>query len=118
MGDLKLLPERFQKKNKDVNVEVSATCVCITHCGNFVVVGYSTGHVDRFVCNYFLFWNGIYCVVFRFNIQSGLWRCAYGKTKAHSAPVRGVATDCLNQIVATGGTDGKVKFWPFKYKGM
>lgn len=49
MGDLKLLPERFNKKNKDVNLEVCATCVCITHCGNFVVIGYSTGHVDRFV---------------------------------------------------------------------
>lgn len=53
----------------------------------------------------------------RFNIQSGLWRCAYGKTKAHSTPVRGVATDCLNQIVVTGGMDAKVKFWPFKYRG-
>lgn len=48
MGDLKLLPKRFQNKNKDLDVEVTATCVCITHCGNFVVVGYSTGHVDRF----------------------------------------------------------------------
>lgn len=49
MGELKLLPERFQKKNKDADLVVSATCVCITHCGNFVVIGYSTGHVDRFV---------------------------------------------------------------------
>lgn len=49
MGELKLIPERFQKKNKDLDVEVSATCVSITHCGNFVIVGYSTGHVDRFV---------------------------------------------------------------------
>lgn len=54
---------------------------------------------------------------YRFNIQSGLWRCAYGKSKAHSSPIRGVATDCLNQVVVSGGLDAKVKFWPFKYKG-
>lgn len=47
MGDLKLLPERFQKKNMDCNIEVVATCLTISHCGNFVVIGYSTGHVDR-----------------------------------------------------------------------
>lgn len=47
MGDLKLLPERFQKKKIDINIEVVATCLTISHCGNFVIVGYSTGHVDR-----------------------------------------------------------------------
>lgn len=47
MGDLKLLPERFQKKNIDINISVAATCVTLTHCGNFVIIGYSTGHVDR-----------------------------------------------------------------------
>lgn len=47
MGQLKLLPERFQKKNKDVNLEVVASCLSLSHCGNFVIVGYSTGHVDR-----------------------------------------------------------------------
>lgn len=47
MGDLKLLPERFEKKNKDNSFNIVATCVCLTRCGNFVLVGYSTGHVDR-----------------------------------------------------------------------
>lgn len=47
MGDLKLLPERFQKKNMEVNVQIVATCLCLSHCGNFVVIGYSNGHVDR-----------------------------------------------------------------------
>lgn len=53
MGELKLLPERFHNKNRDLDLEVLATCVCITHCGNFVVIGYSTGHVDRFTCRRF-----------------------------------------------------------------
>ena len=35
-------------------------CVDITACGNFVVIGYDTGHVDRF------------------NLQSGLARGSYG----------------------------------------
>lgn len=98
MGQLKLLPERFQKKNKDVNLEVTATCLCLSHCGNFVIVGYSTGHVDRF------------------NMQSGIWRDSYGNQKAHNNPVRGVTSDTLNQIVVTGG-GCKVKFWRFKCKG-
>lgn len=38
MGDLKLVPNQFQNKVKtDFNVE--ATCICLTHCGNFVIIG-------------------------------------------------------------------------------
>ncbi|KAJ8984723.1 hypothetical protein NQ317_004987 [Molorchus minor] len=99
MGDLKLLPECFRKKNKDPGLDVTATCLCLTHCGNFVVIGYSTGHVHRF------------------NMQSGLWRDAYGKPKAHERPTRGVATDSLNQITITGDSEGNIKFWRFKNKG-
>lgn len=49
MGELKLLPERFYKKNKSSQGfrDVAATSLCLTHCGNFVLVGYNTGHVDR-----------------------------------------------------------------------
>lgn len=47
MGDLKLLPERFHKKNLKNMWDVEATCLCLTQCGNFVIVGYNTGHVDR-----------------------------------------------------------------------
>lgn len=51
-------------------------------------------------------------------MQSGLWRGAYGKPKAHDAWVRGVAADGLNQVTITGGSDGLVKFWLFKETGM
>lgn len=38
MGDLKLVPEKFHNKNRtDFNSE--ATCICLTHCGNFVIIG-------------------------------------------------------------------------------
>lgn len=97
MGDLKLHPERLHRK-KNVSHSVTATCLCMTHCGNFVCIGYTDGYVDRF------------------NVQSGIWRCSYGKPTAHDGTVRGVTTDCLNQIMVSGGSDNTIKFWKFKDK--
>lgn len=95
MGDLKLLPERF-KSNSNF---VTATTLCLTRCGNFVVIGYSTGHVERF------------------NIQSGIHRASYGdESGAHEGPVKGVMVDDLNQTLITAGKDAKIKFWDFKPK--
>lgn len=99
MGELKLLPERFNPKKSQLKVKAVATCLCLTSCGNFVLVGYSSGHVDRF------------------NIQSGIHRGSYGHPCAHAGSVRGVATDNLNQIVVTGGSDALIRFWPFKSPG-
>ncbi|KAK2587602.1 hypothetical protein KPH14_003729 [Odynerus spinipes] len=94
MGDHKLLPERFRN-----NPNATATSLCLTKCGNFVVIGYNTGHVDRF------------------NVQSGIHRASYGnEQEAHKGPVRGVMVDALNQTVITAGRDGLVKFWDFKPK--
>lgn len=40
MGELKLVPEQFHNKNRtDFNAE--ATCIHLTHCGNFVIIGES-----------------------------------------------------------------------------
>lgn len=50
-------------------------------------------------------------------MQSGLWRDNYGDPSAHMSAVRGVSIDGLNKIVISGGSDGKIKFWPFKCKG-
>ncbi|XP_063221532.1 WD repeat-containing protein 36 [Bacillus rossius redtenbacheri] len=99
MGDLKLLPERFDSVESKSQSKVTATCVCLSQCGNFVVVGYSSGHADRF------------------NIQSGVHRGSYGKPRAHEGPVRGVASDSLNQVVITGGSDCLVKFFHFNPAG-
>lgn len=38
MGELRLVPEKYQNKNRtDFNAE--ATCISLTHCGNFVIIG-------------------------------------------------------------------------------
>lgn len=38
MGKLKLIPEQFHNKRRtDFNSE--ATCVCLTQCGNFAIIG-------------------------------------------------------------------------------
>ncbi|XP_076347675.1 WD repeat-containing protein 36 [Tachypleus tridentatus] len=91
MGQHKLLHKRFQGQKG-----VVALCVNMSSCGNFVFIGYNTGHVDKF------------------NIQSGIHRESYGKDKAHDASVRGISTDGLNQIVISGASDRFLKFWKFK----
>ncbi|KAL1123325.1 hypothetical protein AAG570_002411 [Ranatra chinensis] len=95
MGDHRLLPERWANITK-ATLNVTATSVAMTNCGNFVLIGYSSGHVDRF------------------NIQSGIHRCEYGAPKAHKNAVRGLIVDPLNQIVITGCSGGLIKFWNFR----
>ncbi|KAM7368489.1 hypothetical protein PAMP_012830 [Pampus punctatissimus] len=74
-----------------------STAVDITSCGNYAVIGSSRGRVDVY------------------NLQSGLHRGCYGvDEKAHSGVVRGVATDTLNQLTFTAGSDWLLKFWRFK----
>lgn len=59
MGDLKLVPEQYQNKNRtDFNVE--ATCISLTHCGNFVIIGKMAQdkhsmHFEKSKINYFFF---------------------------------------------------------------
>ncbi|KAJ8674862.1 hypothetical protein QAD02_010648 [Eretmocerus hayati] len=92
MGEHKLLPEKFK-----FDMNVTATTLALTQCGNFVVIGYNNGSVERF------------------NIQSGLHRASYGiAQKAHDGPVKGITIDSLNVFVITAGRDAKVKIWPFK----
>ncbi|KAL7728122.1 hypothetical protein ACLKA6_002260 [Drosophila palustris] len=98
MGEHRLVPEQFQNKNRS-NFQSETTSIILTTCGNFVIIGYSSGDVERF------------------NIQSGLHRGSYGAPgPAHDAAVRGLASDNLNQVVVSGCTKGLVKFWMFKGK--
>jgi len=96
MGELKLLHDRF-KETSELRA-ASATCLALSVCGNFVVIGYSSGHVDRF------------------NIQSGIHRGSYQikDRPAHKNPLRGVATDGLNQRVVTADSKGVAKVWRLK----
>ncbi|XP_023323395.1 WD repeat-containing protein 36 [Eurytemora carolleeae] len=100
MGELKLVHDRF-KSDKSLK-HAKATCLCLSACGNFAIIGYSSGHVDRF------------------NIQSGLHRGEFnhGSHPAHKNPLRGVASDQLNQQVISGDSAGILKFWRFKSKEM
>ncbi|XP_028418818.1 WD repeat-containing protein 36-like [Dendronephthya gigantea] len=81
----------------EVNDSV-ALCATISSCGNFTIIGHSSGHVDIY------------------NIQSGLHRGSLGQGKAHEGIVRGVVIDGLNQQIITASSDKSVKFWHFKSK--
>ncbi|XP_017774873.1 PREDICTED: WD repeat-containing protein 36 [Nicrophorus vespilloides] len=91
MGDLRIKPYKLHDEDRG-----HATAISLSHCGNFVLIGYNSGYVQRF------------------NVQSGLFRASYGKPKAHKSFVRGVCCDILNQVVMTGGNDGYIKFFSFK----
>lgn len=97
MGAHKLEPERF---HRDRALHVHASAVDITSCGNFAVVGLSSGHVDVY------------------NMQSGLHRGHYGEEKAHDGPVRGVCVDGLNQRTVSVGADRLLKIWTFTSKKL
>ncbi|ESO94510.1 hypothetical protein LOTGIDRAFT_215492 [Lottia gigantea] len=94
MGKHKFKHERFDNE-PSLYKNVTATAVNITLCGNFVLIGYSSGHVDKY------------------NLQSGIYRGSYGIDKAHSCSIRGVVVDGLNQQTITAGSDGSLKFWKF-----
>nr|XP_025147926.1 WD repeat-containing protein 36 isoform X2 [Bubalus bubalis] len=76
----------------------TATAVDITSCGNFAVIGLSSGAVDVY------------------NMQSGIHRGSFGRDQAHKGSVRGVAVDGLNQLTITAGSEGVLRFWNFKNK--
>lgn len=80
-----------------------ATAICMTSCGNFVLVGYSSGHIDKY------------------NIQSGIHRGELVDNEkgirngAHSnTEIRGIVTDSLNKLIVTGDAIGMLKFWKFE----
>jgi U3 small nucleolar RNA-associated protein 21 len=93
----------------------SATAVALSRCGNFAIVGYADGRVDRY------------------NMQSGAHRCAYVRrgeaveggaatarpppppsSPAHSGPVVGVASDAGNTRAVTASEDGFLAVWAFR----
>uniref|UniRef100_A0A1A9WSG0 Small-subunit processome Utp21 domain-containing protein n=1 Tax=Glossina brevipalpis TaxID=37001 RepID=A0A1A9WSG0_9MUSC len=96
MGDHYLIPEKFHNENR-TDFIIETTCITLTHCGNFAIIGYSTGDVEKF------------------NIQSGQHRGSYGNP-GHTAAVRGIITDNLNQMVVSGCSSGLLKFWCFREK--
>lgn len=90
MGEHKLLHERFRDKTIR---RVTGTCVELSICGNFVIIGYDSGHLDKY------------------NIQSGIYRGTFGTPVAHEDGVRDVVADGLNKFVVSGGENGELKWW-------
>lgn len=90
-------------KNKMVNPAIkpaaSAKCVALSACGNFSILGFADGRLEKY------------------NMQSGFLRGGFGEKKnkktgerdRHTTPVMGVAVDGLNRIVMSGAFDGIVK---------
>lgn len=73
-------------------------CVASSPCGNFVVVGYASGHIELF------------------NIQSGIHRGTFGTTEspAHRGQVRSIAVNSSCSLVYSAGSDGILRFWNFQ----
>lgn len=98
MGKYKFCHDRF--KSDVAEHSVTATAVDISSCGNFGLIGYSSGHIDLY------------------NMQSGLHRGSIGEPQAHKCTVRGISIDGLNQKVVSAGASGVIKFWRFKNKQL
>uniref|UniRef100_A0A8C5B1B7 Small-subunit processome Utp21 domain-containing protein n=1 Tax=Gadus morhua TaxID=8049 RepID=A0A8C5B1B7_GADMO len=95
MGKHRLAPPADRLDNARLS-NVHTTAVDITSCGNFVLIGWSSGHLDVY------------------NLQSGIHRGHYGNPTAHVGAVRGVCVDGLNQRVFSVGADCLLRAWRFK----
>jgi U3 small nucleolar RNA-associated protein 21 len=85
---------RHKLKPQYAPANSSATVATVSHCGNFALIGYLSGHVEIF------------------NIQSGLHRGCI----AHDGAVKGIVIDAISQGVVTRSADKTLKFWTFKSK--
>uniref|UniRef100_A0A0K0E137 Utp21 domain-containing protein n=1 Tax=Strongyloides stercoralis TaxID=6248 RepID=A0A0K0E137_STRER len=78
---------------------ILATSICISNCGNFAFVGYSTGHVNCY------------------NIQSGKFKCSFvdkslgEKNIAIEGLVIGVAVDVSSKKVIVASQNGGINFY-------
>ncbi|KAJ1477035.1 WD40-repeat-containing domain protein, partial [Baffinella frigidus] len=79
-----------------------AKCVCVTACGNYGVVGYACGRIDRY------------------NMQSGAHRGTYWvpSPAGHEGGVFGVAVTALNEELVSGAFDGTIKIWDFDTQAL
>uniref|UniRef100_A0A452UMM3 WD repeat domain 36 n=1 Tax=Ursus maritimus TaxID=29073 RepID=A0A452UMM3_URSMA len=98
IGAYFLKPKELKKDDITTLNRYATQAVDITSCGNFAVIGLSSGTVDVY------------------NMQSGIHRGSFGEDQAHKGCVRGVAVDGLNQLMITTGSEGLLKFWNFKSK--
>lgn len=82
---------------------VKVTSVAVSQCGNFGVLGYESGAIQKF------------------NMQSGNDRGyfrAKDASQRHSKEVTGVAIDQLNHFLISCSLDGTIKLWEFYRQGL
>lgn len=107
MGKHKLVHPRFTENS--ALFHATATATCISPCGNFAFIGYSTGHLDQF------------------NIQSGRLIKSFGEVvkmndsgveeksgKAHTAAVTALAVDARGNELVSGSSAGELRFWDIR----
>ena len=83
--------------------QVKVSCVSVTKCGNFGVLGYCSGAITKF------------------NMQSGKERGVFAldgkKTMSsqslHTAEITGLGVDILNRVLVSSSKDRTVKLWDF-----
>uniref|UniRef100_S4RRJ1 WD repeat domain 36 n=1 Tax=Petromyzon marinus TaxID=7757 RepID=S4RRJ1_PETMA len=97
MGSHRLEPEGMKRDRTD---PTTATAVTVSPCGNFAIIGLSSGHVNVY------------------NLQSGLPRGSFGSPTAHGGPVRAVALDLLGQMAVSVGGDLALRVWGFKSRAL
>uniref|UniRef100_A0A6G1S835 WD repeat-containing protein 36 n=1 Tax=Aceria tosichella TaxID=561515 RepID=A0A6G1S835_9ACAR len=99
MGEHIIMQPTFSKH------DVLGSSICITGCGNFVVIGFSNG------------------LIFKYNIQSGMFKQYYENPKltdhrAHDGQVTGVTVDALDMVLISSGSDSRLRLWNFKTSAM
>ena len=74
----------------------------MTGCGNFGLVGYGCGRIDKF------------------NMQSGAHRGTFWAQPpiGHAGGIHGVEVTALNEIVVSASFDGSVKLWDFEERRL
>ncbi|XP_061425838.1 WD repeat-containing protein 36 [Lethenteron reissneri] len=97
MGSHRLEPENMKRNRTD---PTTATAVTVSPCGNFAIIGLSSGHVNVY------------------NLQSGLPRGSFGSPTAHRGHVRAVALDHLGQMAVSVGGDSALRVWSFKSRAL
>lgn len=100
-GEFALVPPTKKGGGGDQGSPVSS--VCLSRCGNFGFVGSEKG------------------TIYRYNMQSGLYRglyCTPEGLPAHSGAVTGLAADGCNRFLVSGGLDGMLKCWNLKSRTL
>ncbi|KAL8567228.1 hypothetical protein ACOMHN_046638 [Nucella lapillus] len=93
MGQYKLDCKRFHHGSQ--HRTTTAQAVDISPCGNYVAIGYSSGHLDVY------------------NLQSGKHRGSFGNPVAHASGVEGVSFDACNMLLVSAGADCTIRIWNF-----